>query len=98
MESNTFNWKDYTDVDLKANEVQNYIRKNGCPDYIRVDGILYTMEEYDEAGKYIWYANKKHEMKIEVRTSDRYSDSKLSDAEIEISDSGCYRNDIVYAE
>ena len=81
-------------------DMQKYVRKNGCEDYIVVDNILYTMEEYDESGKQIEYYNKRTNNMIMVETSNRYNkEIKFSDAVVELYNNyGVYRNDISYAD
>jgi len=73
------------------------IKKKKCPDYIAIDSIPFTMEEYDMSGKIISYLNKKLMLEIEVKHEDRYKDftNVLS---IEIMEAGCYRTDISYLE
>ena len=78
-------------------ELQLFIRKNGTPDYVKVNGIIYTMEEYDMSGKEISYVNKRTTNRITVYTENRYGKLKFSDAIVElIENSGYYRNDINY--
>jgi len=79
-------------------EAENYIRKNGADDYIAVDNLLYTMEEYDMDGQSITYYNRRTDNMIAVSTSDRYKNG-FSDAKLEIFENyGVYRNDISYAD
>ncbi len=78
-------------------EAQEYIRKNKTPDYISVDGILYTMEEYDNSGRQILYANMRNKLTLEVTTQDRYKNG-FGDAVLEQYPSSCWRNDISYAD
>lgn len=92
------NWIDYTDINLTLSDAQNYIRKNGAPDYIRVDGILFTMDWYDGDGKEIYYGNKTESKVLEIHTGNRYGDDKFTDAEVAISPMLGYRTDIVYAD
>ena len=84
------NFKDFT-------ELQKHIRKNGTSDYVKVNNIVYTMDEYDEAGKEISYGNKKKGKGFIVKTEDRYKKG-FEDAEIEEDESSCFRNDIEYWE
>lgn len=73
----------------------------GCLDYVRVAGVLYTMHEYDHAGQYITWANKKHQMMMEERTRNRYAkdtNNSYADAIVEIYPSSYLRNDINYAQ
>ena len=91
-------WNNYTDINLSLNDAQEYIRQNGTPDYIRVDGILFTMDWYDMDGREIYYGNKTENKVLEVHTSNRYGDSKFTDAEVVISPMSGYRTDITYAD
>ena len=69
----------------------------GCLDYVKIGRLVYTMHEYDMDGKYITWANKKHEYMIEMTTSDRYRNG-YSDAVV-ISYAPSYlRSDINYAQ
>ena len=54
--------KNYTREDA-----QTLIRKEGTPDYMLVEGILFTMEEYDEKGRYINYLNRSHWIEMEAK-------------------------------
>jgi hypothetical protein len=77
-------------------EAQKYIRKNGTPDLIAIDNILYTMEEYDMSGKEIYYHNMRTGNTLFVRTSDRYEES-FGDAELELIENyGVSRNDLTF--
>ena len=79
-------------------EAQNYIRKNNkSPDYISVAGILYTMEEYDNDGQIIMYANRRNNTTIVLDTADRYKNG-FGDAVLTALSAGSYRNDLVYAD
>jgi len=79
-------------------EAENYIKKNGADDYIAVDNLLYTMEEYDKGGQYIAYFNKRTGNMIEVLTSNRYKNG-FGDAKLELFENyGVYRNDITHAD
>lgn len=71
----------------------------GCLDYVRVAGILYTMHEYDSAGKTITWANKKHNVQLELETANRYRDGGYDDAVVWLIEDPWYmRSDISYAE
>ena len=68
-------------------------------DYVIVGGILYTQHEYDMDGRTVTWANKKHNMMIEVVTSNRYGELGYTDAKVSIYSEAPYlRNDITYAE
>jgi hypothetical protein len=77
---------------------QAYLRADGkCHDAMIVDGMVFTMDEYDMAGRTITYGNKKHWKQITVSTSDRY-DLGFSDAVVEQEEMTSYRRDLVYVE
>ena len=79
-------------------EAEKFIRtKNTSPDYIAIAGVLFTMEEYDNDGQQILYANRRNGLTVELRTTARYSNG-FKDAELEIYPSSSYRNDLVYAD
>lgn len=69
-------------------------KRNHCPDYVKVDGIIYTMDNYDMDGKELSYGNKKTFKGFVVETEDRYNkgyaDSKIYET------GGVIRNDITY--
>ena len=69
----------------------------GCLDYVTVGGIVYTMHEYDMAGRSITWANKKHNKMLEMTTHDRYKDG-YSDAEVTEYEPWGLRDDIAYAQ
>lgn len=80
-------------------ELELYIRKNKTEDYFKVEGIIYSMEEYDIKGELIKYANKKHNKGFLVETTNRYGSLGFSDAHIEFNPKWDYfRNDISYYE
>lgn len=81
-----------------AQDYQIYLRKNGNPhDYVIVNGILFTQDEYDMSGKEITYGNLKKKKSMTITTSDRYKDG-FEDAVVEIDELYSWRNDINYAE
>jgi hypothetical protein len=88
----------YVDTEYTLKEATNYIRKNGTPDYIKVDGILFTMDWYDGDGREIYYGNKTESKVLEVHTSNRYSNTKFTDAKVYISPMSGYRTDVSYAD
>jgi len=73
-------------------------KHGGCVDYVRVAGVLYTMHEFDSAGRTITWANKKRNMMMEMTTTDRYADHGYDDAVIDIYPASYLRTDISYAE
>ena len=81
-----------------AEDFQNYLRReNQAPDYISIAGILYTMEEFDEAGQTLIYANRRNNLQVEVNTTARYSNG-YEDAEVFINEAYSWRNGFVYAD
>jgi hypothetical protein len=81
--------------DIKSFE--NYIRKVGkLPDVVTINGIIYTMDNYDEPGKEVSYGNKKHMKGLYVITENRYKSFK--DARVEEFELVGYRNDMQYEE
>jgi len=81
-------------------DFQDYLRKSfgQWPDYVVVNNMLFTVENYDSEGKEVIYGNLKHQKTLTVTTSDRYGKTGRSDAVVELSDLFSYRNDINYAE
>jgi len=77
---------------------QKYVRENGTPDIVNVQGILFTMDNYDMTGKEISYGNRKKEKSMFVETENRYGLNKFKDAIVYIEDMCSYRNDIHYQE
>jgi len=89
-----FRIKNYKDIQ----DLQKEIRKNGLRDYFKVNGIIYTQEEYDEEGKEVRYANKRTNTGFIVNTKDRYN-LGYWDAEIDFNDKwDFFRNDIFYID
>lgn len=72
--------------------------KGECLDYVRVDGVLYTMHEYDWHGHQITWANKKHDQMIEVNTTNRYLRGYGDATVYGPYTPGYLRNDISYAQ
>lgn len=80
-------------------DFQNFIRQNNAPDVAEVEGMIFTMDEYDMDGKELTYGNVKHQKSIIVVTSDRYNkEIKFSDAVCTMEDECFFRNDISYEE
>ena len=77
---------------------EKFIRKNGTPDYVKVNGITFTMDNYDMSGKEISYSNKKKEKTLIVETENRYGETKFTDAKAYIDDMCGYRTDINYLQ
>lgn len=78
-------------------EYQDWIRKNNkLLDYVNIDGIIFTQDEYDMSGKEVTYGNLEHEKSLMVTTENRYGESKFSDAVVDMDKLYSYRNDINY--
>lgn len=82
-----------------AEQFNKYIVENkSCPDYVVIEEILYTMDEYDRGGQSIWYGNKRTGFGFKVETKNRY-EKGFNDAFVEEPFLvGCFRNDISYAD
>ena len=52
-----------------------YRKTPSLGDYIKVGGIIFTMEYYDMKGKEIIYQNKRTKQSIYITTNDRYKDT-----------------------
>ena len=77
---------------------QNYLRRTGKPrDILIVDGILFTMDEYDMGGQTITYGNLKHKQAMMITTADRYREG-FGDATVMQYGLDFWRNDINYIE
>jgi len=88
----------YCEQFKNIDEFKKFIIKNEkCPDYIAIDSIPFTMENYDMSGKSILYFNEKLKLEIEVKHENRYKDfaNVLS---VEIYEGSFWRNDITYLE
>lgn len=71
--------------------------KSGELDYITVGGLVFTMHEYDNDGKYIQWANKKNGLMIELTNSNRYQNG-YEDSTVEQYETDYFRDDISYHE
>jgi len=76
------------------NKFKTYKKSLDC---IAVEGILFTMEEYDSDGRTLTWGNKRLEKNLEVSTSDRYKNG-YKDAKAEIYEAFGTRNDINYLD
>ena len=76
------------------NNFKTYRKSLDC---IAVDGILFTMEEYDNVGCTLTWGNKRLGKNLEVSTQDRYNDG-YKDAEAEIYPSSYTRDGINYLD
>lgn len=73
------------------------MKYGGCLDYVTVGGIVYTMHEYDGAGRTITWGNKKHQKMLELTTSNRYQYG-YADSVVEEYEPYYLRTDISYYE
>lgn len=71
--------------------------ESGCIDYVTVAGKVFTMHEYDSNGQLVTWANKKHNLMIEMETADRYKNG-YGDAEVSQFNPYYMREDISYAQ
>jgi len=60
------------------------IKQDQWADWIKIGHDWYTIEEFDEEGKYLRLTSLTANKHIEITTSNRYSETWLSDAEIDI--------------
>jgi len=89
-------WESHVPTYTKK-EWEKVVRQGEEPNYVvKIDGILYTMDNYDSVGKEISYANKRLKKQMIIKTSDRYSATKFSDAKIEYDDAIAFRIDFPY--
>ena len=79
---------------------QDWLRgtQKNTPDVITVDGIVYTKDSYDAAGKEICYGNKRTGNSLSINTADRYGLSKYSDARVEVIESVGYVHSVAYID
>ena len=104
MKTPTKKIKEYTGTKWTFNtlkQAQKTIREhNRTPDYITIDNILYTMEEYDGKGFELNYHNERTGYKIYVYTNyGRYDGGGFSKAVLELEkEMGFARNDITFAD
>ncbi len=81
-------------------ELEEYLRTHGSgkTDLIAVDGILYTMDEFDHDGRYIQWLNRRTTNMIECHTHNRYRGG-FEDATVEFYPKyGAWRDDINYRD
>lgn len=71
--------KKYKNITSWQNAMRKDTKKKLYTDWYVIDGDLYTLEEYDESGKYMRYTSVTAWLHIDVETSNRYSTSWLSD-------------------
>ena len=82
---------------VKTKYLKTCGHESGCLDYVSVGGIVYTMHEYDDVGRLVSWANKKHNLMIEMETHNRYLRG-YDDAKISLFEPYYMRNDIAYAQ
>lgn len=85
-------------IPLTKKEWEQDVKRGEIDDIVKIDGVIYTNDYYDEAGKEIRYGNKENKQGFRIFTSDRYENG-FGDAEIEWYEPGEYpfiRNDINY--
>lgn len=93
-----WNYKDVGMFALHILSTEKHADENpALPDYLALYDIPFTMEEYDIDGKKVFYNNKKLDLCVEVTHKNRYK-NMASLEDIEIYQSGCWRNDISYLE
>lgn len=81
--------------DLKDFE-ESLRKRKECPDIVKIDNIIYTMDNYDLEGREISFGNKRTFKGFNIETSNRYNKNiGFSDASIYQND-GFIRNDIYY--
>ncbi len=91
----------YTDEEFTdAQALQDFFRsgKTLKYDYVTVNKVLYTLEEYDMEGDYMTYANDKHKLQLRVDTSNRYGALGFTDATVYLWPVDYVREGITYAE
>lgn len=71
--------KTYKNITSWTNAMKKDKQKKLHADWYMIDGNLYTLEEYDDSGKYMRYTSVTAWQHIDVETSNRYSTSWLSD-------------------
>lgn len=82
-----------------AEDYQKYLRRGGeLLDSVNINGVDYTMEEYDESGKTVVYANRRTSTNFEVLTENRYKLGKADAIVTEICEAFSWRNDIAYLD
>ncbi len=90
--------KKYKSIETWTKAMQKDKQKKLWHDWFNIDGHWYTCEEYDDSGKYMRYTSVTAWKHIDIETSNRYSQSWLSDMKAtayDIGDSGL-RFDITY--
>jgi hypothetical protein len=77
-----------------------YIKARGfypSIDNVAIDGILWTMDEYDNDGQQITFGNKRTGQTMSLDTSNRYKNG-YGDATVIIYEAFGFRNDINYLD
>lgn len=79
-----------------AEQFEKYLKtKETAPDYVKIENMIFTMDEYDMEGKEVTYGTKTHNKTMFLTTENRYK-TKYQDVKIEIADAVCFRNGINY--
>ena len=79
-----------------VSDFQQYVRKySTTPDYVIVNSILFTMDNYDHSGKEVLYTNLRLQKQMLVVTDDRYRKG-FEDAVVSEDRLASYRTDINY--
>jgi hypothetical protein len=81
-----------------VSDFQQYVRKySTTPDYVIVNSILFTMDNYDHSGKEVLYTNLRLQKQMLVVTDDRYRKG-FEDAVVSEDRLASYRTDINYMD
>ena len=71
--------------------------QNSLPDAVNINGVCFTLVEYDTEGKCCTYGTADG-LTFELRTANRYGETRFTDAKCtEIENNGFVRSDITYA-
>jgi len=86
----------YRSLETWANAMRKDMKKALWHDWFCIAGHWYICEEYDHTGKYMRYTSITKGEHIDINTSNRYSDSWLSDMTYENYEADDYRFDWTY--
>jgi len=81
----------YKNIDTWLKSIKNINNKDKWSDNFFIGKHEYIIEEYDHEGQYMIFASITANKTITIKTSDRYSKTWLTDAEIEIGEFDCWR-------
>lgn len=73
--------RQFKNIDTFIKAMRKDKAKKLWADWFKIGGHWYTMEEYDDAGKYMRITSITKGEHIDLETSNRYSDNWLSDLE-----------------